>query len=789
VTARRRGETGGSRRRDEPAETPSLATPAHVSAAAAGAAVLILPSLAVDGLVGPYVDGKVWLLVLLAAVAGVAWLAGPRTARPVPPGGPLARAFQVAVLAYLGWGLVATSASMAPGLSLLGEFGRGQGLLTIAAAVVLGALVWTRSWRAARWLGDLALLGSVPVCVLALGQALGWDPLPVTQYDPAMARLRVRSTLGTHIFLGGYLVLVAPITMVRLGAAWDAACRPAPVGAGGPASRRLDPGTWWGALWTVGAVGAVALAAAWPPAAWAVVPLGVIVAVGWLRSVSEDAPEAGGHATIWSLAGLLVLQVAVVVLTRARGPFLGFLVGLSLTGLGLLIVRRAWVAMSWALGGLAVIVTLIVLLNLPGSPLEPLRNVPVLSRFARLAETRPGSPGWVRLQAWMGILEGWRRQLGGAPVLPGASPGLRSLLGYGPDTQGVTLEPLVRPRLGPARGPAGRHWIQYFIDRAHNDPLDHVLTGGLIGLATWLATTATLLVLGVARVAAAPRNGQEVALRLGALGAVVGHLVETQVGVETPVSRAFFALAAGLLTMPPWITTPGAPSSSSRTPWIGRPLWIAAAIGAGMAVLASTGWLFASGRFASGSRAWAARDAPAAYRAFRGSSDAAPWLARPAEAAAEVALTLAAQEPDPRRRRVLLTEAAHALDRSRRAAWPTAEHWTLRAQIAQGQAMAGGPGSLAEAVEAYTEAVRLRPGDGHLHALRALALLELGDPAQARAAAERAIAREPSTWLAWAVLARSARSLGDGRRAEEAAARARDLAPASAKALMERLAP
>jgi hypothetical protein len=751
-----------------------------------GAALLLLPTLAVDGLVGPYVDGKAWLLVLLAAVAGVAWLWNPTRPRPTPPPNRVERAARIALLAYLGAVLLSAGTSIAPGLSLWGEFGRGQGAVTIAAAALVGALVWTQRGSAVRPLVDLALLGALPVCLVAIGQALGWDPLPATQFDPATAGLRVRSTLGTHLFLGSYLALLAPLTLGRLGAALGRA----DADSTDQGHRSPDPRMWWwGAAWVLGAIGALALAGVWPPLAWALAPLGVLVATGWLRA-SGDAPAPDSIARIGMITALLVLEVAVAILSRARGPFLGLLVALAVTGLGLLVVGRKWRGLAGAVGAALGVGALLLLLNVPGSLLEPLRTLPALSRFAHLAETRPGSPGWVRLQIWASILQGWRQQLEGTAILPDSSPLLRSLLGYGPETQSTTIEPLVRPRLGTAQVLAGQRWIQYFIDRAHNDPLDHLLTGGLLGLGAWLGAVGGIIALGVSRLRSLPQDAEEVALRLGALGGIVGHLVETQVGVETPVSRTVFALAAGLLTMPAWTRTPGSAGPGIRHGRRTRGLLqVGAAAAAGMAALGATGWLLASGWFATGSRAWATGDVQAARRAFQRASAVAPWLARPADAAAEAALTLASQEPDPRRRRTLLDEAARSLDRARRAARPTGEHWALRGQVAQAEAMAGRPEKLEEAVRAYTEAVRVRPTDGRLHALRGLALLEAGDPAGARAAAAQAVATAPDAWLGWAVLARSARRLGDQALAEEAAGRARALAPARAQALLDRLTP
>ena len=65
--------------------------------------------------------------------------------------------------------------------------------------------------------------------------------------------------------------------------------------------------------------------------------------------------------------------------------------------------------------------------------------------------------------------------------------------------------------------------------------------------------------------------------------------------------------------------------------------------------------------------------------------------------------------------------------------------------------------------------------------------LESGDALQARQKAEQALARDPREWIAWAVLARASKALGDTAGAGHAAARARALAPSDARGLLDSL--
>jgi Tfp pilus assembly protein PilF len=116
-------------------------------------------------------------------------------------------------------------------------------------------------------------------------------------------------------------------------------------------------------------------------------------------------------------------------------------------------------------------------------------------------------------------------------------------------------------------------------------------------------------------------------------------------------------------------------------------------------------------------------------------------------------------------------------------------YWTLSAQVAFARVRAGERSELGASLGAFERAARLRPGDGQLLSQWAWALLEARDPARARAVAEKATAQSHTAdpWLAWAVLARAARDLGDEAAAERAARLALSLAPPEARRLLESL--
>jgi Tfp pilus assembly protein PilF len=111
-------------------------------------------------------------------------------------------------LLFLATQALATCFSIARLDSLLGSYDRSQGLLTLAAAATVGlaAAGSIARHRLADWLAA----GSVPVCLYALLQHVGLDPLIWLNraFGPA-------STLGSSTALAGYLTLVAPLTLTR----------------------------------------------------------------------------------------------------------------------------------------------------------------------------------------------------------------------------------------------------------------------------------------------------------------------------------------------------------------------------------------------------------------------------------------------------------------------------------------------------------------------------------------------------------------------------------------------
>ena len=752
--------------------------------------VLGVPLLVVPDATGPYDDSKAWALPILVAATALAWLGQvrERSESPFFAGDRAGRIFGWIAVAYLAWWAITTAASIAPGQSLLGNFGRGMGFLSVASGVALFFLVRSecRTPEAARALIDAALLGSVPVCLLALGQALGWDPLPKA-WDPAVAGLKVRSTFGQHIFLGSYLVVLVPLAVARLAAALGGGEAPRHVETVRPVSRLT---LLIGALWVTGAVGLVGLGARWPVACWLLGPWGAAGAVALAARPAGEGPP--GRLRLALPGALVALQVLVVVLSRARGPFLAMLFGLAVANFVLLGRRRAWKALTVSAAAAAALVLVLVLVNLPHSPLAPLATRTVFGRLTQLSNVKPGSPVWFRLRVWNGIASGWTDQLRGREVIPGTSPPVRSVLGYGLETQLLTLGQLALPLLGGARARNQEWEAQYLVDRAHNTLLDHLVTGGLVGAGLWLLLVGSLLAVAALRIrTGAP--GEETSFRGWGLGAIVAHLAEGQVGIVTPMPLALFWITAALLASAPW-SAARPPAGEPASPVRPRRPWGAGVLAAWVLVAfmtwTSMRWLLASEAYAAGVRRVIAGRTADARADFARSAALCPWLPVPAQALAHASLRAAAGEPDPARRLSLLREGEAALVEARDYATGGPVSWLLTAQLAFAEARAGDRSKLAVSLAAFETAARFRPRDPQLLAQWAWAWLESGNPARAREAAQNALALSADReWLAWAVLARAAEQQGDAEQAERAADRTRALAPPEARRLLENVLP
>ena len=143
---------------------------------------------------------------------GASWLASLRA----PGRG--GKALVIAAVALVIATLIATLTSTSTGYSLSGSPERAQGLLSLLGVVSLFAAAAVAGHDPARRRRIIAAIaaGGVPVAIAALAQAVNLQAVA----GVVESQQRVFGTLSNPIFLGAYLMLLAPLVISRVAIAW-----------------------------------------------------------------------------------------------------------------------------------------------------------------------------------------------------------------------------------------------------------------------------------------------------------------------------------------------------------------------------------------------------------------------------------------------------------------------------------------------------------------------------------------------------------------------------------------
>lgn len=398
------------------------------------------------------------LIALVMAAAGIVRVleAWPRWRWPARA--PLA----VPVLLYFGAAALSTALSIAPRLSLWGSYERGEGLVTLASYLVVFTALAARLRRPEQLdrAIDAIVAGSVPVTLYGIAQAAGLDPI---DWRLAYEEWRVSTTLGNPVFAGSYLVLALPVTLAAI---FEWRARPWPAGG------------WWRGLRLV------------------------------------------------LYAGAAALQVAVLAMTGSRGPWMGAAAGLmAFALLGAALGRhRRLAAGAIALGAAAL--AFVLALNVPDGPLEWARQTRLLGRLGHILDPQgvynPGDHARVRV--WEGALALARpRPPLPLPDRPDRRAALRPLIGYGPETLQAAFAAVYDgefARLERRNPDLSVHGVSTFStrvpDRSHNELLDSLVAGGVLGALAHLLLAAAVQVFGLR--ALGLLNTRKDRLRLAAFG-------------------------------------------------------------------------------------------------------------------------------------------------------------------------------------------------------------------------------------------------------------------------------
>lgn len=305
---------------------------------------------------------KITLIRLAAIALVVSWALGgwQPAGQPGPKLPQASRPLSLAALLYVAATTLATLTSIQPTQSLLGSYDRLQGLLTLLALAVLGLGAASLPSAHAERLADWLLAGSVLVCMYALLQQFRLDPLPWLErtFGP-------HSTVGSSTALGGYLALLAPMTVAR-------------------------------------AVSAARILGS--------------------RSGSWRSLAAGRYVGLLLLAGL---QISVVLVTGVRGALLGLTTGLATLTLLMLCRGRRNQRAGFLLGLFLAALVPAAAFALTALPLEPIRDAS--PHLERLAGGDPHDTAAIdRLLIWQASLE--TSAASGPRLLVGFGPEAQTLV-------------------------------------------------------------------------------------------------------------------------------------------------------------------------------------------------------------------------------------------------------------------------------------------------------------------------------------------------------------------------
>jgi tetratricopeptide (TPR) repeat protein len=381
-----------------------------------------------------------------------------------------------------------TVTSVAPRLSLWGSYERLQGLYTTSAYLLIffSMVRFVRTREQVERLITTVLVVSLPVSLYGIIQHFGTDPIP---WDKDVTQ-RVASTMGNPIFVAAFLIMVVPLTLYRLL----------------EAERTIvaKEGTALKLILVVGSLFNVSLhiAAWWLGPATGSLAAVVVVGIWTVEAVILGKPLLP-FVRVSSYSVLLSTQLTCILLSQSRGPWLGLLAGVFCLALLWTVVRGAW-RKATAITGLSMALILVLLVgNLPSSPVPFVRHLPYARRLSRVLESGTSR---VRMLIWQGAVE-----------LVSADP-LRAVIGYGPETMLVTYPPYYPPALGQVERRTD------LPDRSHNESFDTLVTTGLLGLVLALGFLAGLVFQGLQHLGLVRTPGQRRAFLglwgMGGLGAV-----------------------------------------------------------------------------------------------------------------------------------------------------------------------------------------------------------------------------------------------------------------------------
>ena len=338
---------------------------------------------------------KITLLRSLALLILGAWIVklidegGPRWER-IQPAGSISKfiikfPLLAPVVAMAALYLISTIFSVAPRASFWGSYQRLQGTYTTFSYLVVFAAILGNMRRRAQVerLITTAIMASLPVALYGVLQRYQVDPIPWA----GDTSIRIASNMGNSIFVAAYLIMVFPLSVMRIVQSFEAILR--------------DEKTLWSQV---------------------------------------------VRATIYVF--LAAIQVIALYMSGSRGPALGWLAGSFFMFLLLsLHWQKRWLTLA-TIGGALLLGIFLVVFNLEGGPLEGLRTSPAIGRFGQLMNPESNS-ALVRKYIWEGAAELVKPHA--PLEYPDGKVDtynfLRPVIGYGPESMYVAYNPFYVPEL------------------------------------------------------------------------------------------------------------------------------------------------------------------------------------------------------------------------------------------------------------------------------------------------------------------------------------------------------
>ena len=398
--------------------------------------------------------------------------------------------------------LISTIFSISPHVSFWGSYQRLQGTYSALSYITVFALMAAtlRTREQVDRLITVVIVTSIPVSLYGIVQRYGLDPLPWA----GDVTTRVASSLGNAIFVASYLIMVIPLTIVRLVESMTAIVKEEEASWGYTILAAIyifalavqtltvifsqSRGPMLGVLGAVFVMGLVILLILRQlhsdPTRLSLSEIGSgIVFVAPLILVSLIAGGVGygiGLGVENLLLGLGYQIENVTLLGILFGGLLGFLG--TYTFMAATNRSWRWLWLSW-LGVSFVAILFVLILNLQDTAFDPylasIRQTPYINRLANITQTESGT-GRVRVLIWDASLKlvGLHDPLGiPNDDLVGQDPFnvVRPLIGYGPESMFNAFAFVYPPELAHVenRGSSA--------DRSHNETVDSLVITGLVG--------------------------------------------------------------------------------------------------------------------------------------------------------------------------------------------------------------------------------------------------------------------------------------------------------------------